>query len=81
MNALMPGILLRMARLDPFDLDAEPEPSDRQPAQSKEGVGARKGNALSVRMAHGRPNSLNALSNAGKAQASLMVYKAWQAIR
>jgi hypothetical protein len=29
MHTLMTAILLGMARLDPFDADAEPEPPDR----------------------------------------------------
>src|SRR3954447_24702475 len=35
-----------VAGLDPFDLDAAPEPPDRQPAQSEESIGTRKGNAV-----------------------------------
>ena len=33
MHALVAAILLRMARPDPFDPNAEAEPPDRQPAQ------------------------------------------------
>jgi hypothetical protein len=43
MHPLMAAILLRVAGLDPLDLDAEPEPPDRQPAQSKQGIGTGKG--------------------------------------
>src|ERR1700747_309064 len=46
MHTLMPAVLLRMAGLDPLDLDAEPEPPDRQPAQSEQRIGTGKGNAV-----------------------------------
>src|SRR5262245_26751568 len=39
MHALMAAILLGVAGLDALDLDAEPEPPDREPAQSEESIG------------------------------------------
>src|ERR1700730_6908340 len=39
MHALMTAILLRMARLDALNADAEPEPPDRQLAQVEQGMG------------------------------------------
>jgi hypothetical protein len=41
MHALMSAVLLRMARFYALDLDAEPEPPDREPAESEKGIGAR----------------------------------------
>src|ERR1041384_6782540 len=46
MHALMATVLLRMTRFDPFDLDAEPEPPDRQPAQPEERIGTGERNAV-----------------------------------
>src|SRR6476619_3220983 len=40
MHAFMAAVLLRATWLDALDLDAEPEPPDRQPAQAEEGIGA-----------------------------------------
>jgi hypothetical protein len=39
-HAFMAAVLLRATWLDALDLDAEPEPPDRQPAQAEEGIGA-----------------------------------------
>jgi len=63
MHALVAAILLGMARLDPFNADAESEPPDRQFAQVKQGVAEAKGTPLSLRMLAGRPRSLKSLSN------------------
>jgi hypothetical protein len=46
MHALMTAVLLRMARLDPFDADTEPEPPDRQLAQVEQGVSGSKGHTI-----------------------------------
>src|ERR1700682_5577598 len=42
----MAAILLRVAGLDAFDLDAEPEPPHRHLAQPEERIGACEGNAV-----------------------------------
>jgi hypothetical protein len=63
MHALMAAVPLRMARLYALDLDAEPEPPDREPARADKRIGAREGNPIIRRMALGRPNSLKAVSN------------------
>src|ERR1700704_4391323 len=46
MHALMTAVLLRMARLDPFDSDTEPEPPDRQLAQVQQGLSGSEGNTV-----------------------------------
>ena len=38
-HALVPAVLLRMPRLDPFDRDAEPEPPYRELGDIEQGVG------------------------------------------
>ena len=38
MHALMPAVLLRVAGLDALDLDAEPEPPDRQLGEIEQGI-------------------------------------------
>jgi hypothetical protein len=43
MHALMPTVLLGMARLDALDVDPQAQPPNRKPGQSEEGVGAGKG--------------------------------------
>ena len=39
MHALVAAVLLRLTRLDALDLDAEPEPPDRQFGEIEEGIG------------------------------------------
>src|SRR5215468_4771773 len=46
MHAFMATVLLRMARLDTLDRDAEPEPPDGQPTQVEETIRRGKGNAV-----------------------------------
>src|SRR5262249_59527719 len=46
MHTLVPAVLLRMARLDAFDRDAEPEPPHRQLGEIEQGVGTGKGHAI-----------------------------------
>ena len=46
MHALMAAILLGMARLDPFDTNAQAEPPDRELAQVKQGVSGSEGHAV-----------------------------------
>src|SRR6266404_1255722 len=46
MHAFMAAILLRMARLDAFDANTQPEPPDRELAQVEQGVGGSEGNAV-----------------------------------
>ena len=58
-HPFMPAILLRMAGLDAFDADAQPEPPDRQPRKVEEAVGGGEGTPLSERMALGSPRSAN----------------------
>jgi hypothetical protein len=70
MCGFVASVLLRVTGLDAFDLDAEPEPPDRQLTEAEERIGACEGNPLSVRMALGRPNSLKTASNTGKASDS-----------
>src|ERR1043166_5751946 len=45
-HALVATVLLRVTWLDPFDLDAEPEPPHRELAEAIESVWACKGNAV-----------------------------------
>ena len=46
MHALVAAILLRVARLDPLDLDAEAEPPDRKLGEVEQGIGTCEGNAI-----------------------------------
>src|SRR5579862_9795759 len=46
MHPFMAAILLRMARLDPFDADAQPEPPDREFAQVKQSVRGSEGHTV-----------------------------------
>src|SRR5215472_7250567 len=46
MHAFMATVLLRMARLDTLDSDAEPEPPDGQPTQVEETIRRGKGNSV-----------------------------------
>ena len=46
MHTLVPSVLLRMARLDALDRDAEPEPPDREFGEVEEGIRTSKGNAV-----------------------------------
>ena len=45
-HALMTAILLRMARLNAFNADPQPEPPDGKLAQLEQGVGRSEGNAV-----------------------------------
>ena len=63
----MAAVLLRLAGLDALERDAEPEPPDGELGEVEGELGLAKGTPLSVRMARGKPNSLNALSNTAKA--------------
>ena len=46
MHALVPTVLLRVAGLDAFDADAEPEPPDREFAEAVERVRGGEGHAV-----------------------------------
>lgn len=46
MHAFVAAVLLRLARLDALDVDAEPEPPDRQPRQVEQSVRTREGSAV-----------------------------------
>src|SRR5437762_7082159 len=46
MHALMAAVLLRVARLDAFDVDPQPQPPHRQAGEAEEGVGAGKGSSV-----------------------------------
>ena len=46
MHALVAAILLRVAGLDALDLDAEPEPPDRELGEVEEGIRTREGDAV-----------------------------------
>jgi hypothetical protein len=46
MHPLMASVLLRIAGLDAFDIDAEAQPPDRQLAQAEQGVRAGEGDAV-----------------------------------
>ena len=45
-HALVTAVLLRMAGLDAFDGDAEPEPPDRELGEIEQGVGTGEGHAV-----------------------------------
>ena len=46
MHALMAAVLLRLARLDALDGDAEPEPPDRELGEVEQGIGTGEGDAV-----------------------------------
>src|ERR1700676_4213593 len=46
MRTFMAAVLLRMARLDAFNANPQPEPPDREFAQVKQGVCGGEGNAV-----------------------------------
>lgn len=46
MHAFMAAVLLRVARFDTLDGDAEPEPPDRQPGKIEESIGACEGHTV-----------------------------------
>jgi len=46
MHTLVPSVLLRIARFDALDRDAEPEPPDRKFGEVEEGIRTSKGNAV-----------------------------------
>ena len=46
MHALVPAVLLRMARRDALDRDVEPEPPHRELGKVEQGIGTGKGNAV-----------------------------------
>jgi len=46
MHALMASVLLRMARLDALDLDAEPEPPNGELGEVEEGIRTGEWNAV-----------------------------------
>ena len=66
-HAFMAAVLLRMAGLDAFDGNAQPQPPDGESGKLKRPLGEAKGTPLSERMAWGRPRSLNKRSKAVKA--------------
>src|SRR5713101_6299846 len=46
MHAFMAAVLLRMAGLDPFNANTQPEPPDRELTQVEQSVGGSEGNAV-----------------------------------
>jgi hypothetical protein len=70
MHAFVASVLLRVTGLDAFDLDAEPEPPDRQLAEAEERIGACEGNAVVGANGLGQTESLKTASNTGKASDS-----------
>ena len=58
MHAFMPAVLLRVARLDVLDGDAEPEPPDRQPGEVEEGIRTGKRHAIIGADGLGQPEPL-----------------------
>jgi hypothetical protein len=45
-HALVTSVLLRVARLDPLDLNAEPQPPHRELREVEQGIGAGEGHAV-----------------------------------
>lgn len=72
MHAFMAAILLGMAGLDALDVDTE------SLLKPKSAWALAKGTPLSVRIASGRPKSLNARSNTANANCSFVVARASQ---
>ena len=64
-HALVAAVLLRLARLDPLELDAELDPMNREPVKPPALVVQAKGTPLSLRMARGKPSSRKARSTRG----------------
>jgi len=46
MHTLVSAVLLRLARLDALDGNAEPEPPDREPGEIEQGIGTGEGHAV-----------------------------------
>jgi hypothetical protein len=57
MHALMPAVLLRMARFYPLDLNAEPQPPDRELAEAEKRIGACERNPI-ISADHARQTEL-----------------------
>ena len=67
MHALVAAVLLRVAGLDALDLDAEPQPPDRELAEPVEGIGTGEGDAVVGADGLGQAELLETASNTLKA--------------
>jgi len=76
-----PFILLGVSGRDPFEVNAESQPPHRELAQAVYAQADAKGTPLSVRIARGRPKSLNARSKTVMANFSAVVASASQVSR
>jgi hypothetical protein len=57
MHAFVVAILLRMARFDPFNANAEAKPPDRKFAEVEQSIGRSKGDTVVAADVGGRPRS------------------------
>jgi hypothetical protein len=81
MHALVAAVLLRVARLDALDGDAEPQPPHREFGEIEEAFGLANGTPLSDRIAWGKPRSWKSCSKAVMARFSRVNSRASQSRR